>query len=138
MYQIISMTGEILAETDSPHYVKLNSESGAWISANESDAESVVVGGKRFCIYGEPFLANADDVVFVKKIDGAAKIQKLAQKSEENSADILDVIESLCESDGDKLDIIEAVVELDRKLNILYGAIQALNQKVEAMRNANG
>ena len=69
MYQIISMTGEILAETDSPIFTKFNQKSGAWIPANETDAECVIVNGKRCIIYGKPFAANVDKVVFIKKID---------------------------------------------------------------------
>ena len=101
MYQIISMTGEILAETDSPIYSKFNPASGAWVSANEFDAECVVVNGKRCVIYGKPFAADSQKVVFVKKVDAAGKISKIAQIS------------------ADNLDIMEAIVELDRKIQSL-------------------
>ena len=121
MYQIISMAGEILSETDSPVYSKFNSASGAWISANENDAECVVVDGKRCGIYGKPFAANSEKVVFVKKIDGAEKIQKLSQDTVQISAD--------------NLDIMEAIVDLDRKQNILFGIVTALSQSLETMKN---
>ena len=102
MYQIISMTGEILAETDSPIFTKFNQKSGAWIPANETDAECVIVNGKRCIIYGKPFAANVDKVAFIKKIDSAKKFQKL----EQNAIKISD----------DNLDIIEVVVELNQKI----------------------
>ena len=119
MYQIISMTGEILAETDSPIYSKFNPSSGAWISASEVDAECVVVNGKRCVIYGKPFAAGTEKVVFVKKIDAAEKIKKLSQIS------------------ADNLDIMEAIIELDRKQKILFEIVTALNQSLEEMKNAN-
>lgn len=68
MFQIISMTGEILAETDSPIYTKFNPDSGAWIPASEVDAECVVVDGKRCVVYGKPFAAGTEKVVFIKKL----------------------------------------------------------------------
>lgn len=114
MYQIISMTGEILSETDSPIYSKFNPANGAWISANEFDAECVVVNGKRCVLYGKPFAADSEKVVFVKKIDAAQKVQKLSKVTTQNSAD--------------NLDIMEAIVEIDRKLT-------ALTQSLEASKN---
>lgn len=121
MYQIISMTGDILTETDSPNYSKFNAESGAWIPATETDAECVVVNGKRCVIYGKPFAANSDKVVFVKKVDAANKISKIAQDSVQISAD--------------NLDIMEAIVELDKKQNILFQIVSALTQSLEAIKN---
>ena len=108
MYQIISMTGEILAETDSPIYSKFNPASGAWIPANEFDAECVVVNGKRCVIYGKPFAADSQKVVFLKKVDAAEKISKLAQNFS-----------------GDTLDIMEAIVELDKKFAALIQSLEA-------------
>lgn len=121
MYQIISMTGEILSETDSPIYSKFNPASGAWISTNENDAECVVVDGKRCVIYGKPFATDSEKVVFIKKVDGAEKIQKLLQDTIQISAD--------------NLDIMEAIVELDRKQNILFSIVTAINQRLEEMQN---
>lgn len=121
MYQIISMSGEILAETDSPIYSKFNAASGAWVPAAENDAECVVVNGKRCVIYGKPFAADSEKVVFVKKIDGAGKIQKISQETLQNAAD--------------NLDIMEAIVELDRKQNILFEIVTALNKSLEAIKN---
>ena len=111
MYQIISMTGKILTETDSPVYTKFNFDNGAWIPANEFDAQCVVVNGERCVIFGQPFSAGADKVVFVKKIDAAEKISKLAQ-----------------DFSNDNLDIVEAIIELDRK-------ISAISQSLEAFKN---
>lgn len=113
MFQIISMTGDILAETDSPNYSKFNPISGAWIPANESDAECVVVDGKRCVIYGKPFAADSDKVVFVKKSDSAKIISELVQDSQKISAD--------------NLDIMEAVVELDKNLAELKLRLEELN-----------
>ena len=113
MFQIISMTGEILAETDSPIYSKFNPKSGAWIPASEVD-------GKRCVIYGKPFAAGTEKVVFIKKIDAAEKISKLAQNLS-----------------ADSLDIMEAIVELDRKQKILFEIVSALNQSLEDFKNAN-
>ena len=111
MFQIISMTGEILAETDSPVYTKFNFDSKTWVPANEFDAQCVVVNSKRYIIFGQSFAAGADKVVFVKKIDAAEKISKLAQ-----------------DFSSDNLDIIEAIIELDRK-------ISAISQSLEAFKN---
>jgi len=114
------MTGEILNETDSPIYSKFNPESGAWILTNENDAECVVVNGKRCVIYGKPFAANSDKVVFIKKIDAAEKF----------SQDKIKI-------SNDNLDIIEAIVELDRRQNILFEIVNKLNQNLEDIKNAN-
>lgn len=124
MYQIISLTnGEILSETDSPIYSKINPDSGVWIPATEFDAECVVVNGKRCLIYGKPFAAGTEKVVFIKKVDGAEKISKRAQDSLKISADTLDVM--------------EAIIELDRKQNILFNVVAALNKSLEELKNAN-
>ncbi len=120
MFQIISMTGEILDETDSPIYSKFNPKSGAWIPAIEVDAECVVVDGKHCVIYGKPFAAGTEKVVFIKKIDAAEKISKLAQNFS-----------------TDSLDIMEAIIELDRKQKILFEIVSALNQSLEDFKNAN-
>lgn len=112
MYQIISMTGEILSETDSPVYSKFNPENKSWISASEFDADCVVVDGKRCVLYGKTFVANSAKVVFVKKIDATPKIKKIAADTAQISIDTLDVI--------------EAVIEIDRKLTALTKTLEEL------------
>ncbi len=86
MYQIISMTGEILSETDSLIYSKFNPENNSWISASEKDAECVIVKDRRCSIFGKS-CTDSEKIVFVKKIDGAEKISKLAKDSIQISAD---------------------------------------------------
>lgn len=135
MYQIISMVGEVLQETDAPHYVKLNSRTNTWVLSGEKDAEGVVINGKRYSIFGKNILGGSEKIVFVKKIDGAAKVQTLEKQTEQNSSDILDVIESVCEADVDKFDLMDAVVELDKKMSIIYEMVIALNKKLEVLSN---
>ena len=95
MYQIISMSGDILAETDSPVYSKYNTKNGAWIPANENDAECVVVGGKCFAIFGKAFFANSEKVVFVKKIDSAEKFNSLTKNFSNENLDIIEISQRL-------------------------------------------
>ena len=124
MYQIISLTnGEILSETDSPIYSKINPDSGAWIPATKLDAECVVVNGELCSICGKISAAENQKVVFIKKVDSAKKISKLAQISSQNSAD--------------NLDLMDAVIELDRKQNILFNVVAAMNKSLEELKNAN-
>ena len=108
MYQIISMTGEILTETNSPIFSKFNPVNGAWILTNENDADCVVVNGKRCIIYGKAFAADSDKVVFVKKIDDAEKF-----------------LQDKINFDNDNLDIIEAIIEMDKKIDALYQSLEA-------------
>lgn len=70
MYRII-LNDEILLQTDSPRFVKLNPSSGAWIQCDFSQAECIAIDGKRFSIVGRPFVNDAPDVVTVKQIDNA-------------------------------------------------------------------
>ena len=105
MYQIISISGDIIAETDSPTYTKFNPISQTWIPANDDDAECVVAGGKKFTIYGKPFNGDSRQIVFIKKIDTADKISYLQHKF-----------------NLDNLDIIEAIIQLDKRLEALENA----------------
>lgn len=70
MYRII-LNDEILLQTDSPRWVKLNPSSGAWIQCNFHEAECIAVDGKRYSIDGRPLVDDAPDVVSVKYIDAA-------------------------------------------------------------------
>lgn len=112
MYQIISTTGKILAETDSPIYVKFNPQNGTWIPATENDAEYVVVNGERFRILGKKSADKNNKVAFIKKIDGAKKFQKLEQNNAQNLTDILDII--------------EAIVDIDNRLTQISNRLEAL------------
>lgn len=70
MYRIF-LNDEILLQTDSPRWVKLNPSSGAWIQCNFYDAECIAVDSKRYSIDGRPLVDDAPDVVAVKYIDAA-------------------------------------------------------------------
>lgn len=70
MYRIF-LNDEILLQTDSPRWVKLNPSSGAWIQCNFHEAECIAVDGKRYSIDGRPLVDDAPDVVTVKYIDAA-------------------------------------------------------------------
>ena len=70
MYRI-TLNDEILLQTDSPRWVKLNPASKAWIQCNFQSAECIAVDGKRYSIDGRPLAADAPDVVSVKYVDAA-------------------------------------------------------------------
>ena len=70
MYRIV-FNDEVLLQTDSPRWVKLNPSSGAWIQCNFQSAECVAINGRRFSISGRPLVEDAPDVVSVKYVDAA-------------------------------------------------------------------
>lgn len=70
MYRII-LNDEVISQTESPRWVKLNPSSGAWIQCNFYDAECIAINCKRYSIDGRPLVADAPDVVTVQFIDNA-------------------------------------------------------------------
>ena len=83
----------------------------------------LIYNGELCAICGKNPAADSEKVVFIKKIDSAKKISKLAQISSQISAD--------------NLDLIDAVIELDRKQNILFNVVAAMNKSLEELKNAN-
>lgn len=70
MYRII-LDGEIILQSQSPRWVKINPSSGAWIQCDYQDAECLAINGKRYSIEGRPKVDDAPLVVTVKYIDSA-------------------------------------------------------------------
>ena len=70
MYRIV-FNDEVLLQTDSPRWVKLNPSSGAWIQCNFADAQCIAIDGRRYSIEGRPLVDDAPDVVSVKYVDAA-------------------------------------------------------------------
>ena len=89
MYKIINAeTGELILQTDDPRFVKLNSESGAWIRCTPAFAQCIAVNGVRYSLIGREPVDDAPIVAFVQKVDAGALQLNADSKIDSQNADI--------------------------------------------------
>ena len=91
MYKISTVEGELLSQTDDPRFVKLNSESGAWIRCTPEIAQCIAVNGVRYSLAGREPVEDAPIVAFVQKVD-AGTLQLDADKKIDFQADSIDTL----------------------------------------------
>ena len=72
MYKITTVEGHLITQTDDPRFVKLNTESGAWIRTDAINAECIAVNGVRYSLAGREPVEDAPIVAFIQKIDAGA------------------------------------------------------------------
>lgn len=123
MYTILQ-NGELLAFCDKPRYVRIKEESGAWVEAEEKDAEAIAINGELYNLIGKNTVADAPQVV-VKNGDAAEYIfgnrAQITQNKEEQDAAIITLETAACEQETateDRLAAVEeAVCALDSVIN---------------------
>lgn len=120
----ILSAGLLLALCERPRYVKRNPDSGAYVEAEEAEAEGLSVGGDLYNLPGSTAIPDAPEAV-VSDMDGAELIfQNRAHigKVEENTgAAVVSIEEALCDLDEAATDrlaaVEEALCDLDTAIN---------------------
>lgn len=87
MFQIIDENANLIAQVDSPRYVRLN-DNGVWIRCPPYDAQCVAVNGVRYSLVGKDIVEDAPTVVFVRELDSANEVLKTNQSVATNTNDI--------------------------------------------------
>ena len=77
MFQILNRKGDVLAETDSPRYIR-QKNNGVWRHCDKDDATHLAIDGNRF---------DLNDI-FINQIDAADKLKSVAQDNIQNASDI--------------------------------------------------
>lgn len=87
MYQIKDENGDVIAQVDSPRYIKMHEENQCWIRCQLSDAQALAVNGKVYSIFGRELIEGAPPV-FVQEVDAAAEQFRSEFVTKLNSNDI--------------------------------------------------
>lgn len=127
MYAIIS-DGVLLALCDKPRYVRKNEASGAYVEAEEAQAEGISVNGDLYNIGGGSAIPDAPQAV-VTEGEAAEYVFRNRARIEENekntSTAIVSIEEALCELDTASTENAEAMenalCELDEMICSING-----------------
>lgn len=120
----ILSAGCLLALCERPRYVRRNPESGAYVEAEETEAEAIAVGGNLYNLPGSSAIPDAPEVV-VSDMDGAELIFQnrvhIGRVEESTGAAVISIEEALCDLDTTATSrlttIEEALCELDSTVN---------------------
>lgn len=120
----ILSAGLLLALCERPRYVKRNPESGAYVEAEEAEAEGLAVGGDLYNLPGGTAIPNAPEAI-VNDIDSAELIFQnrahIGKVEEDTGAAVISIEEALCDLDAtatEKLAAVEeALCDLDTAIN---------------------
>lgn len=120
MYSIINRsTGELIALTDSPRYVKEN-DNEVFVRCSRDDADALVINGSIYNLLGKSNIKGADEVVITYKETGEYVFNN-KRNIEQNKVAVEEIENATCELDATsskKLSEIEnALCEIDDKLN---------------------
>ena len=93
MYRISDENGNVIAQVDTPRYVRwkkspIDEESGAWIQCPANLAECVAIDGVRYSLAGRDIVADAPVVVYINEVDAAMELYFAAKNATVNAADI--------------------------------------------------
>lgn len=88
MYRITDENGNVIAQVDSPRYVRLKAETGAWIQCPAHLAECIAINGVRYSLVGRDLIDDAPVAVYVYEIDAAQELYNTAKTTNTNTADI--------------------------------------------------
>lgn len=127
MYAIIS-GGVLLALCDKPRYVRKNEASGAYVEAEEAQAEGISVNGDLYNIGGGSAIPDAPQAV-VTEGEASEYVFRNRVRIEENekntSTAIVSIEEALCELDTASTENAEAMenalCELDEMICAING-----------------
>lgn len=127
MYAIIS-GGVLLALCDKPRYVRKNEASGAYVEAEEAQAEGISVNGDLYNIGGGSAIPDAPQAV-VTEGEASEYVFRNRVRIEENekntSTAIVSIEEALCELDTastENAEVMEnALCELDEMICAING-----------------
>lgn len=127
MYAVIS-DGVLLALCDKPRYVRKNEESGAYVEAEEAQAEGVSVNGDLYNIGGGNAIPDAPQAV-VTEGEASEYVFSNRVRIEENekntSTAIVSIEEALCELDTASTEnataMENALCELDEMISAISG-----------------
>lgn len=122
MYQII-INGEIKGFCETPHYIKVKSETGVYIESKLEDAIGVAFGGVAYNLFGHNEIPDTPQAI-VKEIDGAEIVFNDKIKIAEQGENIFEVESVLCEFDmtlnkcvNEMNEMGFALCELDKTIN---------------------
>ena len=123
MYAILS-GGLLLALCERPRYIKKNEESGAYVAAEETEAQGIAVGGTVYNLPGGTAIPDAPEAV-VQTAEAAEYVfrnrVRIQENEESTGAAIVGVEEALCDLDTsatEKLAAVEeALCDLDTAIN---------------------
>lgn len=120
----ILSAGALLALCERPRYVKRNPESGAYVEAEEAEAEGLAVGGDLYNLPGGTAIPDAPEAI-VSDMDGAELIFQnrahIGKVEASTGAAVISIEEALCDLDETATDrlaaVEEALCELDNAVN---------------------
>lgn len=93
MYRITDENGNVIAQVDSPRYVRwkkspIDENHGAWIQCPAHLAECIAINGIRYSLVGRDLVDDAPIAVYVYEIDAAQELYNTAKTTNTNTADI--------------------------------------------------
>lgn len=119
MRAIIS-EGRLIALCEEPRYVKLNTESGAYVQTTEKDAEGIAVSGEVYNLPGGTAIPERPEALIDER-DAAEYVFGNRVRIEENEAAIVDAEDALCETNAETdarlTEVEDALCELDAAIN---------------------
>ena len=80
MYRITDENGNVIAQVDSPRYVRLKAETGAWIQCPAHLAECIAINGVRYSLVGRDLVDDAPIAVYVYEIDAAQELYNTTER----------------------------------------------------------
>lgn len=127
MYAVIS-DGVLLALCDKPRYVKMNEASGAYVEAEEAQAEGVSVNGDLYNINGGNAIPDAPQAVVTEgEVSEYVFLNRarIEENEKNTSTAIVSIEEALCELDTASTENAEAMenalCELDEMICSING-----------------
>ena len=97
MYRISDENGNVIAQVDTPRYVRLKKESGAWIQCPANLAECVAIDGVRYSLAGRDIVADAPVVVYINEVDAAMELYFAAKGVKDLDENLTQTQEALTE-----------------------------------------
>ena len=92
----ITIGNKIFYTSSAPNYIKQKLSTGAWIKANEEDAEGVAVDSEVYSLPNKPQIEDRP-VAMIKEIDGGTVIFEMSKQTNENALKVVDIQEALCD-----------------------------------------
>ena len=127
MYAVIS-DGVLLALCDKPRYVKMNEASGAYVEAEEAQAEGISVNGDLYNIGGGSAIPDAPQAVVTEgEVSEYVFLNRarIAENEESTNTAIVEIEEALCELDTASTEnataVEDSLCELDEMISAISG-----------------